>query len=94
MIEAAEECPLILKEPAPIAHFEEFADSTLNLALRMHIGNTTDRWPATTDVNTRIDEKFQEAGIVIAFPQQDVHLFSGDSDPTPPSGKPGPSADA
>jgi potassium efflux system protein len=81
MKEAAEECPLVLAEPAPSAHFEQFADSTLNLVLRMFTGSTSDRLPATTDVNTRIDRKFKAAGIEIAFPQRDVHMHPAE----PPS---------
>jgi potassium efflux system protein len=75
MLEAAHESPYVLKDPEPFAHFEQFGDSTLNLTLRMFTGSTADRLPATTDVNTRIDRKFKDAGIVIAFPQRDVNLY-------------------
>jgi potassium efflux system protein len=68
----------VLEDPAPIVHFEQFADSSLNLTLRIFVGSTSDRLSSQTDVLTRIDRKFKEAGIVIAFPQRDVHLYPGD----------------
>lgn len=76
MREAAEECPTVLAEPAPFVHFEEFADSTLNLTLRIFVGSPSERLASQTDVLKRIDQKFKDAGIVIAFPQRDVHIFA------------------
>jgi potassium efflux system protein len=57
-------------------HFEQFGDSSLNLTLRAYVGALTDRLQATTELHNAIDQKFREAGIVIAFPQRDVHLFT------------------
>jgi len=31
----------------------------------------------TTELHSEIDRRFKEAGIEIAFPQQDIHLRSG-----------------
>ena len=36
-----------------------------------------DRFRIQSDVRFRIDHLFREAGIVIAFPQRDVHLDVG-----------------
>lgn len=85
MREAAMECPTVLEEPAPYANFEQFGDSTLNLTLRIFIGSTSDRLSSQTDVLRRIDRKFKAAGIVIAFPQRDVHVIH-ETPPTPVSG--------
>jgi potassium efflux system protein len=41
---------------------------------------------ATTELHSAIDQKFRAAGIVIAFPQRDVHLYTGD----PTASAPGP----
>jgi len=78
MCEAAQECPTVLEDPEPFVHFEQFGDSSLNLGLRIFVGSPSDRLSSQTDVLTRIDQKFKDAGIVIAFPQRDVHLFTGE----------------
>jgi len=76
--EAAAENPLVLKEPESRVHFEQFGESSLNLTLRAYTGNVADRLTVTTELHQAIDRKFRAAGIVIAFPQRDVHLHSGD----------------
>jgi small-conductance mechanosensitive channel len=37
-----------------------------------------DRLPVLTALHKAIDRAFRAAGIVIAFPQRDVHVFSQD----------------
>jgi potassium efflux system protein len=86
IMEAAKENDLVLAEPEPKVHFEEFADSSLNLSLRAYVGAFLDRLQATTELHSAIDQKFRAAGIVIAFPQRDVHLYTGD----PTASAPGP----
>jgi len=41
--------------------------------------------PAATELHKAIDQKFRAAGIVIAFPQRDVHFHSGAGDEVPPT---------
>jgi potassium efflux system protein len=77
MREAAQENPRVLDDPEPVVHFEQFADSSLSLTLRAYTGALSDRLPATTELHKAIDRKFRAAGIVIAFPQRDVHFHSG-----------------
>jgi potassium efflux system protein len=76
--EAAEQNGRVLADPEPRVHFEKFADSSLNLTLRAYVGALSDRLPAMTELNGAIDQKFRAAGIVVAFPQRDVHLYAGD----------------
>ena len=70
--------PRIMDDPAPLATFEQFADSSLNLLLRCYIPNMDNRIGTITDLHTDIDERLKEAGIEIAFPQQDLHVRSMD----------------
>jgi potassium efflux system protein len=77
IMEAAEQNDRVLADPEPKVHFEEFADSSLNLTLRAFVGALSDRLQATTELNNAIDQKFRAAGIAIAFPQRDVHLYTG-----------------
>jgi len=85
MREAAEENKRVLDDPEPMVLFEQFADSSLSLTLRAWVETFGDRLPALTELHTAINRKFNEADIVIAFPQQDVHVYShgGPYEPVP-----------
>jgi potassium efflux system protein len=77
LLEIAAKHPRVIDDPAPIASFEQFADSSLNLLLRAYLPNLENRLATITELHTQIDQRFAEAGIEIAFPQQDVHVRSG-----------------
>jgi len=74
MTEAADENEHVLKEPEPLLTFEEFGDNALILNLRCYIGSLEYRWETKTALHKAINKKFNAAGIVIAFPQRDLHL--------------------
>ncbi len=74
MREAAEHNKLVLNDPKPHVIFTQFGDNTLNLELRCFVGAQDDRLPAISQINEAINAIFNETGIVIAFPQRDVHL--------------------
>ena len=75
LIEAAEEDPHVLKDPAPSVFFVEFGDSSLNFELVVWSDEMSHR-PRRfrSDLNFAIDKKFREAGIEIPFPQRDIHF--------------------
>ena len=77
MVEAAKEVDLVLSEPTPVATFEDFGDNSLLLWLRCFVSEK--RPVAWTALRTVINEKFNEAGIVIAFPQRDLHVDFGET---------------
>ena len=77
LLEAARETPEVLQDPEPVATFEGFGDSALNLVLRCFLPNMDQRLATITGLHQRIDEKFKKAGISIPFPQRDLHLKSG-----------------
>lgn len=74
MREAAEENPRVLSTPKPALNFEGFGDSALTLTLRAYIEDIENRVAITSEINTAINRKFRDAGIVIAYPQRDLHL--------------------
>jgi len=76
LLNAAQEHPNVLEDPAPIATFEGFGDSALNFLLRCYLPNLDNRLVTITELHTAIDQAFRKAGITIAFPQRDVHLDS------------------
>lgn len=81
LVSVAQDHPVVMEEPKPMATFEEFADSSLNLVLRAYVPDLDSRLRTITELHTEIDRRFVEAGIEIAFPQQDVHLKSSVSCP-------------
>ncbi len=74
LTEAAQENEQVLRDPKPVITFEGFGDNALTLVLRCYVNTVQDRLPTTTALHLAINEKFEAAGIVIAFPQRDVHL--------------------
>jgi potassium efflux system protein len=78
LLEVAAETPGVLKEPVPIASFESFGDSALNLVLRCCLPNPDleNRLAAIHALNTKIHDTFRAEGIDIAFPQLDLHVRS------------------
>jgi potassium efflux system protein len=76
LLKAAQEHPIVLEDPPPIATFEGFGDNALNFLLRCYLPNLDNRLVTITELHTAIDQAFRKAGITIAFPQRDVHLDS------------------
>ncbi len=66
--------PDILTDPAPIITFEQFGDSTLNLVVRFYLASLDNRLGTISELHSQIHERFNAAGIEIAFPQIDVHV--------------------
>lgn len=74
MREAAVEIPEVLEDPAPAVSFESFGDDALMLYLRAYLANMDNRLATITALHRAIYNKFNAAGLSIAFPQRDVHL--------------------
>ena len=72
--EAAVENENVLDDPAPSVIFESFGDNSLGLLLRSFVNSAQLRYPTISALNEAINDKFNSAGIVIAFPQRDLHL--------------------
>jgi len=64
----------ILDTPPVFVSFEGFGDNSLTLVLRCFIESLDYRHTVRTDLHCEINRRFNEAGIVFAFPQRDVHL--------------------
>jgi small-conductance mechanosensitive channel len=78
--EAAAEHSEVLTYPKPDPVFEGFGTSSIDFKLRFWVHSIDQRLRIRTEVAVIIDRLFREADIVIAFPQQDLHLRSIDSD--------------
>lgn len=65
----------IMSEPAPMIAVAELADSSVNFAVRSWV-KSSDYWPVFFHLNETIKKRFDEEGISIPFPQQDVHVHT------------------
>lgn len=70
------QCERVLSNPAPIIIFEDFGDNALifDVYFWVHVQAEMDIRRAESEIRFAIDHAFRAAGIVIAFPQRDVHL--------------------
>ena len=71
---------LVLKDPAPVIRVHELADSSVNFIVRPW-SKTSDYWTVYWDLTRAVKERFDEAGISIPYPQQDVHFRQSDASP-------------
>jgi small conductance mechanosensitive channel len=65
--------PRVLKDPAPVIAVSELADSSVNFVVRPWV-KTADYWGVFFDVTEKVKLTFDQEGISIPFPQQDVHM--------------------
>jgi potassium efflux system protein len=75
--QVAEENDVVVKDgssPRPMVLFRGFGDSSLDFELRVHLYDVDRRLSTISNLNFAIDKAFREEGIVIPFPQRDVHL--------------------
>ncbi len=76
MYRVAQEHPDVLKTPEPLVIFDNFGDSSLEFELNFWVHSTAERGlrMIRSDLRFQIEALFREEGLVIAFPQRDVHL--------------------
>jgi MscS family membrane protein len=75
LLEIASNNRNILSEPAPRVRFREFGDSALNFELLCWAREPALRGRTIHELNSSIYKKFNETGIIIPFPQRDVHIY-------------------
>ena len=75
-LKAVEEHGRVLNDPDPLVVFSDFGDSALifDAYFWLTMGPATDPRVVRSEIRHRIDNLFKEAGIVIAFPQRDLHV--------------------
>jgi len=78
LLEVAEKTPRVLKYPKPDVLFMDFGDNAL--AFRLRVWTLIDYMlEVETNLRFAIDRLFRERGIVIAFPQMDLHIKTVDA---------------
>lgn len=84
LAQVASEHPRVLRTPAPIVYFDDFAASSLNLILRYWVADIDHGASTMTDIRLRVNELFTENNIEISFPQLDVHIKKDAASPRLP----------
>jgi len=74
LMQVAKDHAGVLDEPAPSVIFKNFGASSLDFQLRAYIPNIGALMGTRHELNMAIDKAFREAGVEIAFPQQDIHV--------------------
>ena len=76
LLQAVGENKKVAKKPEPFVLFRDFGNNALIFEVYFWISINTvlERKMIESDTRFRIQELFQQAGLVIAFPQRDVHL--------------------
>ncbi|MGI9014331.1 MAG: mechanosensitive ion channel domain-containing protein [Phycisphaerales bacterium] len=74
LLDAADQCDLVLDEPKPAALFLGFGTSSLDFELRVFIPTIKYFVPVRDRLHSMIDANFRKSKIEIAFPQQDIHI--------------------
>lgn len=78
--EAVDAHELTLDDPEPMFAVGELADSSVNLLCRPWV-RTENYWTVYWDLMGDVKVRFDQAGISIPFPQQDVHVRAGALEP-------------
>ncbi|GAL08881.1 potassium efflux system KefA protein [Photobacterium aphoticum] len=74
LFEAADECDLVLDNPAPEVFFLTLTADSQNFEVRAYAAETAHRLSLTHDLHNRIKQKFNHHGIDIAAPQLEVQM--------------------
>jgi small-conductance mechanosensitive channel len=64
----------VLKNPSPVVIAKEFGDSAIQFELLIWAPHIRYSLTLKSEIISKIDSAFKEAGIVIPFPQQDVYI--------------------
>lgn len=76
LVEAASENDKVNQERKPIARLLNFGDSSLDFELLFWSDNQFRIEQTKADIRAAIVDKFKASGIVIPFPQRDLHIIS------------------
>jgi len=79
----AQDCSGINDNPAPRVRMRAFGSSSLDFELLGWINHPEMRGLVKHNLLMEIDRRFREEGIVIPFPQRDVHIRNGTLDEDP-----------
>jgi len=69
--------PGLLADPAPFVRFiPGFGESSLDFTLICQVSTYVDQYLAQHEIRKRVLRRFREEGILIPFPQRDIHFYA------------------
>ncbi|MCG6881262.1 MAG: mechanosensitive ion channel [Deltaproteobacteria bacterium] len=83
LMKLAMENHLAVRDPVPRVRFRAFGDSSLDFELLCWARKPQEKGRLIHSLNKEIYQAFNEAGIIIPFPQRDVHLFNPSENESP-----------
>ncbi|WAC03917.1 mechanosensitive ion channel [Lacinutrix neustonica] len=75
LIEAAQSCKLVFKQPAPTVIFNDFGESSLDFRVAFTVEDSFNSRIPKSEIRFAIDKLFRENNISIPFPQRDIHII-------------------
>lgn len=78
LVQAANECEMVLKMPLPFSRFVEFGDSGLIFELHFFSKHLMAIEDVKSDLRLKIDKLFRENQITVPFPQRDLWIRKQD----------------
>ncbi|SDS22198.1 Mechanosensitive ion channel [Polaribacter sp. KT25b] len=75
LLNIAKSQPTVLKNPAPMVLFRDFADSSLSFRIAFTLKDSFDVRFTQSNIRFEIDKAFKKNNISIPFPQRDVHVY-------------------
>ena len=66
--------PMVLDDPAPFVTFDSFGADSLEITLRCYVEELDKRLSIASAIRLDINRNLKASGIVVAYPQRDVHL--------------------
>jgi len=73
MVDILEKHPMVLDAPEAMVKVNQLADSSVNFICRPWV-KTANYWNVYWDITRMVKEQFDQQGVSIPFPQQDIHL--------------------
>ena len=75
---------MVLDDPPPVIQLHTLGESSVDFVVRPWV-KTADYWTAYWKITRDVKRRFDEEGISIPFPQQDMHVYHHDNSSTNPS---------
>jgi potassium-dependent mechanosensitive channel len=79
----------VISTPTPQLWFQDINDGRIALRIYYWVGTLDDAYPSKSDLIQAIHQAFQQNGITIPFPQQDIHVHMPESLRNRPGNTPG-----
>lgn len=70
----------ISKQKSPAVHLDEFGDSAIRYKIEVWIDEVKDSGRRRSDLHEAVWQALDDAGIIMAYPQLDVHLVRSESE--------------